>query len=444
LAGPFGKESISEAVEILKSLIRFKTVNPPGNERRCIQWVAELLKKEGIESTVLESAPERANMVARIKGGSEPALMLTGHVDVVPVDEALWSTDPFAALEKDGWIYGRGAVDMKHHVAMCIAAFIAIKRRNVKLKRDVILVLVADEEAGSAYGMKWLVDNHGDLLQAGYGLNEFGGFNIHLPGGKQAYLVQTAERGFCWFKIRTRGESGHGSLVPSDSSVQKLVTALQRLTHHYLPHHVVPETARYINALAREMGPAGIVAKLLKWGPTEKLVLKLVGGKEMQRTFIASLHNTAVPTVIRAGEKTNVVPSVAECEIDGRYLPGFTEEQFLDEVRRLIGDGFDLEVMRSGPPSSNAIDTSLYRLIEDVIHERTGGAPVIPWILTGFTDSKWLEKLGITVYGFSPVQFPAEVQFSKLPHGHNERIPLAGFTWGMETFWTTVKRFVEG
>ena len=443
MAEPFGNQFISEAVEIFKSLLRFKTVNPPGNERACIEWIAQLLEKEGIDSTVLESAPERANLVARIKGGSEPALLLTGHVDVVPAEEALWSVDPFAAEEKDGWIYGRGALDMKHHVAMCIAACIGIKRRKIKLNRDVVLVCVSDEEAGSAYGMKWLVDNHGDLLHAGYGLNEFGGFNIYLPGGKQAYLVQTAERGFCWFKIRARGESGHGSLVPSDSSVQKVAAAIQQLGNHYLPHHVVPETARYLDALAQEMGLIGFVTKLLKWGPTEKLALMLVGSEEMRRSFIASLHNTAVPTVIRAGEKTNVIPATAECEIDGRYLPGFTEEAFLDEVRRVIGGAFELEVMRSGPPSSDTIDTPLYRLIKKVIHERTGGAPVIPWILTGFTDSKWLKKLGITVYGFSPVQFPAHVQFSNLPHGHDERIPLAGFTWGMETFWATVTRFVE-
>jgi acetylornithine deacetylase/succinyl-diaminopimelate desuccinylase-like protein len=232
--------------------------------------------------------------------------------------------------------------------------------------------------------------------------------------------------------------------VPSDSSIQKLTAALQRLTHQYLPHHLVPATVRYINALAREMGPAGCVVKLLKWRPTEKLALKLIGNEEIRRTFIASLHNTAVPTVIRAGDKTNVVPAIAECEIDGRYLPGFTEEHFLAEVRRVIGNGFDIEVMRSGPPSSNPIDTPLYRLLEDVIRDRTGGAPVIPWILSGLTDSRWLEELGITVYGFSPVQFPANVQFSKLPHGHDERIPLAGFAWGMETFWTAVKRFVEG
>jgi acetylornithine deacetylase/succinyl-diaminopimelate desuccinylase-like protein len=297
--------------------------------------------------------------------------------------------------------------------------------------------------AAMRYGMKWLVENYDDLLEAGYGLNEFGGFNIYLPGGKQVFLVQTAERGFSWFKIRTHGESGHASLVPFNSSVQKLAAAIQRLTNQYLPHHVVPETDRYLNALSHEMRPLGFVPKMLKWRLTKKLALKIIGDEEMQRTFISLLHNTAVPTVIRAGEKTNVIPSTAECEIDGRYLPGFTEKQFLDEVRRVIGDDFDFEVMRSGPPSSHTIDTPLYRLIEKVVHERAGGAPVIPWVLNGFSDSKWLEQLGVTVYGFSPVQFPADVKFSKLPHGHDERIPLAGFKWGMETFWTTVTRFVE-
>jgi acetylornithine deacetylase/succinyl-diaminopimelate desuccinylase-like protein len=363
---------------------------------------------------------------------------------VVAVEEKFWSVDPFAAEEKNGWIYGRGAVDMKNHVAMCIATFIGLKQRNIKLNRDVVLVCVADEEAGSTYGMKWLVENHGDLLEAGYGLNEFGGFNVHLPGGKQAYFVQIAERGFCWFKIRARGKPGHGAIVPLDSSVQKLTAAIQRLTSQYLPYHMIPETARYIDRLAKEMGLLGIIPKMLKWRLTEGLALKLFGEEEKRRNFISSLHNTAVPTVIRAGEKTNVVPTIAECEIDGRYLPGFTEGQFLDEVRQVIGNDFDIEVFRSGPPSCSTIDTPLYGLIENVIHERAGGAPVIPWVFIGFSDSKWLEKLGVTVYGFSPIQFPPDVQFSKLPHGHDERIPVAGFEWGMETFWATVTRFVEG
>lgn len=179
---PLGPEAVAEAVEIFKTLLRFPTINPPGGEKPAIDWIADLLRREGIEPVVLESAPGRANLVARLKGGSAPALLLTGHVDVVPVERDKWTADPFGAEERDGWIYGRGAVDMKHHVAMSIAVFLAAHRRKLPLARDLVLCVVADEEAGCNYGMKWLVEEHGDLLKAGWGLNEFGGFNIHLPG----------------------------------------------------------------------------------------------------------------------------------------------------------------------------------------------------------------------------------------------------------------------
>lgn len=440
---PLDPETVQEAVEIFKALLRFNTVNPPGNEKPLIDWVAELLRKEGIEPVVLESAPGRANLVAKLSGGSEPALLLTGHVDVVPVEREHWTADPFGAEERDGWIYGRGAVDMKHHVAMCIAVFVALKRRRVKLNRDVKLLLVADEEAGCHFGMKWMVEQHADLIAAGYGLNEFGGFNIYLPGGRQAILVQTAERGVCWFRIRAQGEPGHGSLPPLDSAVRKLTAAVQRLANQPLPHHLVPEAKRYLDALGKAMGATGFVTKLLQHRAGEALALKLMPDQETRNTMLATLHNTAVPTVLRAGDKTNVVPSSASCEVDGRYLPGFTSEQFLAEVRQVVGPEIDIEVLNEGPPSSTPIDTPLWRTIVDVCGDRAPGVPVIPWLLIGFSDTKWLSTLGIQVYGFSPLKLPPGVQFARLPHGHDERAPRAGFEWGVETLWQTVARFVS-
>ncbi len=438
---PLTSDLVAEAVDQFKTLIRFDTTNPPGNERPAIDWIAEQLRREGIEPTILESAPGRANLVARLPGGSEPALILTGHVDVVAVEREHWSVDPFAAEEVDGYIYGRGAVDMKHHVAMCLSAFVNLKRRNVKLNRDVVLLVVADEEAGSEYGMKWMVENHGDLLEAGYGLNEFGGFNIHLPGGRQAVLVQTAERGFCWFKLRATGIPGHGSLPPVDTAVGTLTAAVQRLVNSNLPYHLTPETRRYLTGLGKAMGPAGIVTRLLKMRTTEQMALKMFPDPDQAAAIQATLHNTAVPTVLRSGEKVNVLPGTAECLIDGRYLPGFTEAQFLQEVRQIVGDGLEIEVVTGGPPASIDPDTDLYHLIEDVVAERTDGLPCVPWVLIGFSDSKWLAELGIHVYGFSPLQLPPDLSFTRLPHGHDERLPRAGLEWGVETFWQTVGRF---
>lgn len=443
VTAPLSGEHVNEAIDIYKALLRFDTTNPPGNEKPLVDWIAALLESEGISSTILEAVPGRANLIARLKGGSEPGLLLTGHADVVGVEREHWTSDPFAAEERDGWIYGRGAVDMKHHVAMALTAFINLKRRNAKLNRDVVLAIVADEECGSRLGMRWLVKKHGDLLQAGYGLNEFGGFNIYLPGGRQAYLVQTSERGFCWFKLKAKGVPGHGSLPPVDSVVAKLTAAVQRLCNSPLPYHLTPEGKRYLNALGKAMGPAGVVTHLLKSKFTENTALGLFPDKEQANAVLATLHNTAIPTVLRAGEKTNVLPGSAEAWIDGRYLPGFSQDDFLTEVRQATGDAFEIEVMEGGPPSSVTIDTPLYRLIEQVIAERADGAATIPWMLTGFSDTKWLEPLGIKTYGFSPLQFPPDVQFSRLPHGHDERAPRAGFVWGVETLWQTVSRFVS-
>ncbi|RMF17190.1 MAG: M20/M25/M40 family metallo-hydrolase [Candidatus Dadabacteria bacterium] len=438
---PLSPDVVQGSVETFRTLLRFNTVNPPGNERPLIDWVADQLTAAGIESTILESAPGRANLVARLKGGSEPAIVLTGHVDVVAVEPEHWSVDPFAAEEKDGWIYGRGAVDMKHHVAMCITVFLELARRRNALNRDVILLLVADEEAGSRYGMRWMVENHADLFEAGYGLNEFGGFNIPLPGNRRAWLVQTAERGFCWFRLRAHGQPGHGSLPPADSAVEKLTAAIQRLCHADLPYHLTPAAQAYLDGLARAMGPLGFVPKLLKNRWTEGFALRLFPDPEQANAVRASLHNTAVPTVIRSGEKTNVVPGTAEVEIDGRYLPGFTEEQFLDEVRQVVGDGFDIDVIESGPPAETTLHTPLLDQIHEVMNERTGGEPVVPWMLIGFSDTKWLQTVGIQTYGFSPIRFPDDTRFTRLPHGHDERAPRDGYEWGVETLWQTVARF---
>lgn len=438
---PLEAETVAEAVEIYKELLRFDTTNPPGNERPCIDWIAELLRREGIESTILESAPGRANLMARIKGGGEPGLVLSGHVDVVPVEREAWSVDPFGGEEIDGWIYGRGAVDMKHHVAMSIAAFLNVHRRGLPLDRDLALLCVADEEAGCNHGMKWLVEEHPEIFDGlGYGLNEFGGFTIWLPGERPAYLVQIAERGVCWLRLRARGLPGHGSLPPLDSAVAKLTAAIQRLQNIPLPYHLTPEARTYLNGLAKAMGPAGVVAKLLKNRVTEPLALRLFPDPEQANTVAATLHNTAVPTVIRAGQKTNLVPGVAECEVDGRYLPGLTEEDFIDEVRAVVGPEIEIEVLNSGPPSSTSADSPLYRQVEEVLHERSG-APVVPWVLIGFSDTKWLQQIGIQTYGCSPLRMPPDVQFARLPHGHDERAPREGFEWGTETFWQMVTRF---
>jgi len=255
---------LDEAQALFRELLRIDTSNPPGNEAPAIDWIADCLRREGIEPTVLESAPGRKNLVARLRGGGDASLLLTGHVDVVPADPARWTADPFAAEERDGWIYGRGAVDMKNHVAASLAVFLNAKRRQLKLSGDLVFAAVADEEAGCRYGMRWLCEEHGELLAADYGLNEIGGFPIYLPGGKRAVPVQTAERGFCWLRMHAHGQPGHGSIPPVDNPVATLAAAVDKLARTPLPYRKTPEAVRFLDGLAKVMGPAGVAVRALK------------------------------------------------------------------------------------------------------------------------------------------------------------------------------------
>jgi acetylornithine deacetylase/succinyl-diaminopimelate desuccinylase-like protein len=423
----------AEAERHLTRLIQFQTINPPGDELPAAEYLAEALRRDKLEPEIITSAPGRGNLICRLKGtGEKPPLLLNGHLDVVPVEESQWKYPPFAAQKAEGYIWGRGAVDMKHMVAMSLTVMLLAKRSGAKLKRDLIFAAVADEEAGGAMGAGYLVQKCPDKLKAEYALGEMGGFSMTMAG-KTFYPVQVAEKGICWLRITTTGEPGHGSIPNPESAPIKLARALRKLGHQKLPQHNTPVVELFLQRIAlHQPFPKNLALKLLLNPSLSAFILeKLFPDPALATTFWAMLRNTANPTVLRAGEKTNVIPSVATAEVDGRLLPGQTKESFLAEVRSVIGDNLKIEVLKELTPTSADPNDPILDLIAKLIEKRDPGAVVIPNLVPGFTDATHYSKLGIKCFGFSPVKLNPEDNFKALFHGHNERIPVAGFHFGV-------------
>lgn len=444
-------------VELLRDLIRIPTVNKgtgeagDANERVAAERIAEHLRAAGVEPKIVEKKKGRGNMIARIKGdGSKPPLLLNAHLDVVEADASAWRYDPFGAEIHDGYIWGRGAIDMKHMAAMsaCVMALLA---RHVKeggrLERDVIFAAVADEEAGCALGSMYLVDEHADEVRAEYMLGEIGAFSLHLFG-RTFYPIQVAEKGSCWVRATYRGAPGHGSMPDPESAVIKLAGALERLGKKRLPMHPTRIVRQFIEGLARELpAPQRQVMQRLTTPHVAALILDyLIRDPGQRRSFGAMLSNTASPTIVRAGSKANVIPGRAQVDIDGRTLPGQSEASFLAELRRALGEEpASLEVLRSLPPIEAPSTTPLFEHLAATLkkHEPTG-VP-LPYLVPGFTDAKAYTRLGTLCYGFAPLRFDPthEISFTAMYHGHDERVPIDGLRWGLRILYDAVSRFVE-
>ncbi|HKQ67934.1 MAG TPA: M20/M25/M40 family metallo-hydrolase [Polyangiaceae bacterium] len=430
---------------LLCDLIRIPTVNPPGNERPAAELVAEFLRASRLEPTVLGPSRERASVVARYAGaGDLPPLLLTGHLDVVEADASDWQHPPFSADRAGGFIWGRGAIDMKNMVSMSACVMGMLARTKVRLARDVIFAAVADEETGSSAGAHFLVSEHPELVRAEYALGEIGGFSMHLMG-KVFYPIQVAEKGQVWLKATFQGESGHGSMPRTDSAVVRAAEAIVRLGRARLPFHRAEVVDLFLRELSAALPyPARIVLPRLTSPILGGLLLdRALRDPSLRRTFSTYLSNTASPTVVRAGNKTNVIPGAASFEIDGRTLPGQSDEDFLREVRRHVGEEAAIEVLATQPPVVTPVDTPMYRCLADVIRAHDPVGIPIPMIIPGFTDAKAWSRLGTKYYGFSPVRFAAEdgISFSALYHGKDERIPEAGLAWGLATLYDAVVRF---
>jgi acetylornithine deacetylase/succinyl-diaminopimelate desuccinylase-like protein len=432
-----------EARRLCQALLRMDTTNPPGHERICADYLAAALAEVGYTPELLEAAPGRTNLIVRHRGtGARPPLLLTAHLDVVEADAADWRRPPFSGDEFEGCLWGRGAVDMKNMAAMCTAIMRRLAATRTVLSRDVIFAAVADEEEGCALGSRFLVEQHRAKVEAEYAIGELGGFSLHL-GDTTFYPVQVAEKGQVWIRARVTGTPGHGSMPRGDSAVTRLGEALAALGRAQLPVHPTRWVADFLDVL-RAQQPALIqpLVRLVARPHLLARVARLVPNASIARSFSALLSNTASATVVRAGNKVNVIPGVAEFQIDGRTLPGQTDDDLLRELRAVLGRDVELEILQSSPPvTTEPIASPLYDVIKREVLAREPGAVVVPYMIPGFTDAKSFTQMGARWYGFSPLKIErgAGIRFSDMFHGHDERVPIAGLVWGVEVLDAVVR-----
>jgi acetylornithine deacetylase/succinyl-diaminopimelate desuccinylase-like protein len=425
-----------DAQEMCQTLLRIDTTNPPGAERAAAEYLAGKLREVGLDPTLLDAAPGRTNLVVRHRGtGKAAPLLLTAHLDVVEADPARWQHPPFSGVIADGCLWGRGAIDMKNMAAMSAAILRKLAHQRITLDRDVIFAAVADEEAGCDLGSRFLVEQHRSLVEAEYAIGESGGFSLHL-GDTTFYPIQVAEKGFCWVRATITGEPGHGSMPRPDSAVVRLGEALAKLGRASLPVHATRYLQDFLDAVAaRQPALVRPLVKLIGRPAVLARLTRLRPDLGFARSLGALLSNTASPTVVRAGAKTNVIPGVAEFEIDGRTLPGQTDEDLLRELREVLGPDVELEVMKSAPPVvTEPVESPLYDIIKRNILAREPASVVIPYMIPGFTDAKYFTRMGARWYGFSPVKIEkaSGIRFADMFHGNDERIPVAGLHWGAE------------
>ncbi len=430
----------SETTQLLQDLLRFNTTNPPGNESACIDFIARALAREGIESTVIESAPGRGNLVARLKGGgSLPPILLFGHVDVVPAEAGKWQRPPFSGDLIDGVIWGRGATDMKNMVAMEIMTLIQLKREGLPLKRDVIFMANADEETGGVMGAKFMVDNHPELIRAEYALTEGGAASIELDG-KSFFVCSTGEKGSARFTLRGRGRPGHASQPHMDNAILPLAIALQKVIENPLPLHLTATTRAHIEALAAHVGEGTgqLLRALLDPATHDEAMAELPLEEPFKRRLNAIFRNTATPTILQAGSKINVIPAEAEAQVDCRVLPGTTPESIAAEVRAVVGDKVDIEFGRFNPAQESDPESPLLGIIKACVAERAPGGIVVPGLIAGGTDARHVNKLGIKTYGFIPTRYEG-ASMTGLAHSHDERISVANLLFGTQVIYDVVR-----
>lgn len=429
-----------ETTRLLQDLLRIDTTNPPGNESPCIDFIARTLAAEGIESTVIESAPGRGNLVARLKGdGTLPPILIFGHVDVVPAEADKWQRPPFSGDLQDGIIWGRGATDMKHMVAMEMMTLMQLKRDGVGLKRDVIFMANADEETGGVMGAGFMVQNHPDLIRAEYALTEGGASSIELEG-RSFFVCSTGEKGSARFTLRGSGRPGHASQPHLDNAILPLAIALQRIIQTPLPLHITQTTRAQIEALASGVstGTAEMLRALLDPKTHSDALAELPLAEPVKRRLNASFRNTATPTILQAGSKINVIPAEAIAQVDCRVLPGTSPESIAAEVRAVVGDQVDVEFGRFNQGQEADPASPLLETIKRCVAARVPGSIVVPGLIAGGTDARHVNKLGIKTYGFIPARYEGP-NMTGLAHAHDERISVANLMFGTQLIYDVVR-----
>ncbi len=436
-----------EVITHLRNILRLDTRNPPGNEIRAAEYIRDVLQRDGIAGEIVGPSPDRGTVVARLRGnGSAPPLLLMSHTDVVAVEPEKWTHDPFAADIADDFIYGRGALDMKGMVTMELMTMLLLKRAGVPLQRDVIYMAAADEEVGGHAGAGWVVHNRPELIQAEYALNEGGGSGFEI-NDKRYYTVETAEKGTARFRLRTTGKPGHGSVPHGDNAIVRLATLLSKLDGVQPPVHFTDTFRAQITGIASTQPPeiARLFMAVLDSEATADTAIEALPLEDNHKLQMqAMIRNTIAPTILRAGSQINVIPSEAEAQLDGRTLPGWTPETYLEELKSIFGEAIDVSFIDPSIPLEADPASPLFEVIKAVVEEHDAGATVVPTLLTGGTDAKHVALLGTKVYGFAPqLYIPGARDWSGV-HGHDERIHIHAMQWGTRVLYDVVAQFATG
>ncbi|MBM3471570.1 MAG: M20/M25/M40 family metallo-hydrolase [Armatimonadetes bacterium] len=432
--------------ELLRRLIQFDTTNPPGCEVACVGYINDLLTAAGFETTLLARDPERPNLIARLAGeGSAPPLLLYGHVDVVTTAGQVWQHPPFEGRLVDGFVWGRGALDMKGGVAMMLAALLRARAEGLRPAGGVVLAILCDEEANGEHGARFLVEDHAGLFDGiRYAIGEFGGFSMPV-GGRTFYPIQVAEKRSCWLRATVRGPGGHGALPMQGGAMASLGRVLRALDRRHLPVRVTPVARQMIEAVAGALRPPSswILRTLLDTHSTDA-VLALMG--ERGRMFSPLLRNTVNATIVRGGEKVNVIPSEIVLDMDGRLLPGCGPGDLITDLRPILGpdvalsEAGDAGVIRHDPGPASP-DMGMFDLLAGILRDQDPGGIPVPYLMPGATDGRFFARLGIQTYGFLPMRLPEGMNFSRLVHAADERIPSEAVEFGTRAILEALRRF---
>ncbi|KYH31617.1 M20/M25/M40 family metallo-hydrolase [Neomoorella mulderi] len=435
-----------EATSILQGLVRIDTTNPPGNETAAAFYLAEILRREGLSPEVIEPQPGRGSLICRLSGSGERGdpLLLLSHLDVVGVERDKWERDPFSGELAGGYIWGRGTLDCKGLTVMEVMVLLLLWRQGRKLGRDLILAATADEETGGKWGAGWLVANRPDLIDAPYVINEGGGYGFVL-GSHRYYACQVGEKGRCRFRVTTKGKGGHASRPTSDNPIFLMGRVLQSLNEMKMSARMTQTIREFFRITAAGQPPEVVtvldkLARGCRLNAEETSLLP----EGLAADIYATTHDTLSPTILKAGEKINVIPSEATLMVDARLVPGSEPAAFLDRVREQLSPlgGVEVEVIDSGSGLEADPDSELYRCMAEVIAEEEQGAALVPFLSTGGTDAKHLcKRNGVRVYGFMPTRPDPDAPVRELLHSHNERISVENLLFGTRLLYNVVRRF---
>jgi acetylornithine deacetylase/succinyl-diaminopimelate desuccinylase-like protein len=428
---------LKEAIHHLQEYIRINTVNPPGNEVEGARFFKKIFDAESIPCQIFEPSPGRGNLLATLKGSRKKRpILLLNHIDVVPVEKERWTVDPFAGVIQDGYLYGRGAIDDKSMGIIEMMALLILKREKIPLKRNILFFATADEETGGRWGVQWAVENVSPLMESEYALNEGGYVILNQTGAPDRYEISSGQKVVFQLQLKARGTSGHGSMPHSDNPNVKLIHGLEAVTKWETPYNILPMVKEYFLRMAPKQPPdeRKFFEDIEKGLSNPSFSARLTTNP----IYNAMVRDTISLTILRGGSKANVIPSESNATLDCRLIPGSSKKNFLKEIKRRLGEGIEVEgSMEGNPVSPSPFDTDLFQAIQKFAKENDPDCPVVPLLLPGATDSRFLRERGMTTYDFCPFRMPEKEIFRV--HGNDERIALENLRFGMKMLVEIIK-----